>query len=157
MLDVFAAATRRENQTSSRLVGQVVEQVSGATGQKHFGAGAIIGAVRKIGGAWWAYPETPTPSSADLSHRKTSFGPSSEHAEIGPESFGIVVCRSVGSVPCILGLVWRRFRLKSISKSKISGRILKNCPSSFSAAEPGVIQSHVLFSEVGAQSFATAL
>ncbi len=26
-------------------------------------------------------------------------GSSSEHAEIGPESFGIVVCRSVGTVP----------------------------------------------------------
>ena len=28
-----------------------------------------------------------------------------EHDEIGPGSFGIVVCRSVGAVPCILGLI----------------------------------------------------
>jgi hypothetical protein len=31
------------------------------------------------------------------------------------------VCRSVGTVPYILGLVWRRFRPKSGSKSKIPG------------------------------------
>ena len=48
-----------------------------------------------------------------------------KHAEIGPESFGIVVCRFVGTVPDILGLVWPSFRPKSGSKSKISGRILK--------------------------------
>ena len=55
-----------------------------------------------------------------------SFGSSSKHAEIGPESFGIVVCRFVGTVPDILGLVWPSFRPKSGSKSKISGRILNN-------------------------------
>ena len=36
--------------------------------------------------------------------------------------FRIVVCRSVGTVPDILGLVWPRFRTKSGSKSKIPGR-----------------------------------
>ena len=55
-----------------------------------------------------------------------SFGSSSKRAEIGPESFGIVVCRFVGTVPDILGLVWPSFRPKSGSKSKISGRILNN-------------------------------
>ncbi len=44
---------------------------------------------------------------------------------MGPESFGIVVCRFVGTVPDILGLVWPSLRPKSGSKSKISGRILK--------------------------------
>ncbi len=53
------------------------------------------------------------------------FGPSSNHAEIGAESFGIVVCRFV-TEPCILGLVWPIFRLESGSKSKISRRILKS-------------------------------
>ncbi len=66
-----------------------------------------------------------------------SFGSSSKHAEIGPESFGIVVCRFVGTVPDILGLVWPSFRPKSGSKSKISGRILKSFRGPFSSAEAG--------------------
>jgi hypothetical protein len=55
-----------------------------------------------------------------------SFGSSSKHAEIGSESFGIFVCRFVGTVPDILALVWPSFRPKAGSKWKISGRILKN-------------------------------
>ncbi len=51
-----------------------------------------------------------------------------KHAEIGPESFGIVVCRSVCTVPGILGLVWPSVRPKSGSKTKISGPV--------SSAEP---------------------
>ncbi len=34
-----------------------------------------------------------------------SFGSLWKHAEIGSESFGVVVCRLLGTVPCILGLV----------------------------------------------------
>ncbi len=73
--------------------------------------------------------------SAELSHRKRSFGSSSKHAEIGQESFGLVVCRSVGTVPDILGLIWPRFRPHSGSKSKISGRILQNVRGPFGSAE----------------------
>jgi hypothetical protein len=43
--------------------------------------------------------------SAELSHNLESFGSSSKDAEIGPDSFGIVVCRFVGTVPDIRGLV----------------------------------------------------
>jgi hypothetical protein len=57
-----------------------------------------------------------------------SFGSSSKHADIGPESFGIVVGRFVGTVPDILGVVWPSFRSKSGSKSKIPGRIRKSFP-----------------------------
>ncbi len=45
---------------------------------------------------------------------------------VGPESVGIVVCRFVGTVPDILGLVWPSFRPKSVLKSKSSGRILQS-------------------------------
>ena len=78
-------------------------------------------------------PPLPPPSplssslpliSAELSHSLNSFGSSTKHAEIGPESFGIVVCRFVGTVLDILGLVWPSFRPKSGSESTISGRIL---------------------------------
>ncbi len=61
-----------------------------------------------------------------------SFGTTSSHDEIGPESFGIVVCLSADIVPCILGLAWRRCRSKSRSKPKMSGRILKSSPGPFS-------------------------
>ncbi len=54
----------------------------------------------------------------------TSFGSSSKHAEVGPESFGLVVRRLGGTVPDIFGLVWPSFRPNSCSKSKISGRIV---------------------------------
>ncbi len=64
---------------------------------------------------------------AELSRSLQSFGSSSKHAEIGTGSLGIVVCRSVGTVQCMFGLVWHRFRPKSGSKSNISGRILKSC------------------------------
>ena len=53
-----------------------------------------------------------------------SFGSSSKHCEIGPESFGIVVFRFVGTPPGILGLVWPSFRPKYASKPTISRRIL---------------------------------
>jgi hypothetical protein len=56
---------------------------------------------------------------------------------MGPELFGIVVCRSVGAVPDILGSVWRSFRPKSGSESKISGRILNISRGLFSSAESG--------------------
>ncbi len=49
---------------------------------------------------------------------------SSKRAEIGPETFGIVVCLFVGTVPGILGLVWRCFEPDSGS----TGRILKHFP-----------------------------
>ncbi len=62
--------------------------------------------------------------SAELSRSVKSFGPSSEHAEIGPESFGIVVHRSAGTAQGILGLVWLRSKRDSGSESKIHGRIL---------------------------------
>jgi hypothetical protein len=53
-----------------------------------------------------------------------SFGSSSKRAESGPEAFGLVVCRFVGTVPGILGLGWPRFRPNAGSKSTMSGRIL---------------------------------
>ncbi len=49
----------------------------------------------------------------------------------------IVVCRVVGTVPGILGLVWPSFRPKSGSKSKISGRILKSFRGPFISAVLG--------------------
>ncbi len=67
--------------------------------------------------------------------RSLSFGSSSKHTEIGSESFGIVVRRSVGAVPGILGLVWPSFRPKSGSRSKISGRILERFRGPVSSAE----------------------
>ncbi len=57
------------------------------------------------------------------------------HAEIEPESLEIVVCRSVGIVPSILGLVWLRVRPKSGSKSKMSGGIFKDFRGPSSSAE----------------------
>jgi hypothetical protein len=53
------------------------------------------------------------------------------------------VCRFVGIVPGILGLVWPSFKPKSGSKSKIPGRILKQILGSFSSAEksPEVLMS----------------
>ncbi len=42
--------------------------------------------------------------SAEPTSQFKSFGSSLKQAEIGPESFGIVVCRLVGTVPGILGL-----------------------------------------------------
>ncbi len=66
----------------------------------------------------------------------TSFGASPKHSELGPELVGRVVCRSVGTVPGILGLVWLRFRPNSGSKSKTPVRILKSCRGSFSSAVP---------------------
>ncbi len=57
------------------------------------------------------------------------------NTEIGPESWGIVVCPFVGAVPDTLGLVWPSFRLNFGSKSKISGRILKIVRGPFSSAE----------------------
>ncbi len=58
-----------------------------------------------------------------------------KHAEIWPESLGIVMCRLVGTVPDILGLAWPSFRPKSGSKSKIAGRILTSFRGPFSSAE----------------------
>ncbi len=69
-----------------------------------------------------------------ISHYK-SCGPSSKHAEMSPESFGIFVCRSVGTVPGIWGLVWPSFRPEPGSKSKLSGRIRKRLPGPFGAGE----------------------
>ncbi len=62
--------------------------------------------------------------SAELSHNFKSFGSVSKHAEMGPESFGIAVCRFVGTVPDILGLVRPSSWPNADSKSKISVRIL---------------------------------
>ncbi len=75
-------------------------------------------------------------SSYDSANKQfESFGPSSKHAELGPEAFGIIVFRFVGTVPDILGLVWRRFRPNSGSESKIPSRILKYFRGPFSSAE----------------------
>ncbi len=65
----------------------------------------------------------------------TNFGSSSKQTEIGPESFGIVVCRFVGTGPDILGLVWPNFRPESGVKSRTYGRILKSCRGPCSSAE----------------------
>ncbi len=59
-----------------------------------------------------------------------------KHAEIGPESFGVVVCRFVGTVPDILGLVWPSFRPKPGSKLKVSGRIRAAIQASGGGPEP---------------------
>ncbi len=50
--------------------------------------------------------------SAELSHSLKSFGSSSKHRDIGPESFGIVVCLSVGTAPCFVGLAQVRFEIE---------------------------------------------
>ncbi len=73
--------------------------------------------------------------SAELSHSFSSFGYSSKHDEICPESFGIVVCRFVGTVLDIWGLVWPSFKSRPGPQSKISGRILKGFRGPFSSAE----------------------
>ncbi len=59
--------------------------------------------------------------SAELSHSLKV----SDRSRIGPESFGIVVCRFVGTVPGIWGLVLLPFRPIAVPKSKTAGRILK--------------------------------
>ncbi len=89
---------------------------------------------RGLGGGTGASQEHPLPKPyvvilclrrrLNSAEHFKSFGSSAKHAEIGPESFGIVVHRSVGTEPDILGLVWLSFRPTSGSKSKISGRIL---------------------------------
>ncbi len=80
-----------------------------------------------------AHPPTHPPTSAELSNRLKL---SSRHSEIGPESFGIIVCRFVGAAPDVLGLVWPSFRSKSDSKSKAPGWILTSLARPFSSAEP---------------------
>ncbi len=65
-------------------------------------------------------------SSAELSHSLKVSDCRRDTPKICPESFGIAVCRFVGTVPSILSLVWPSFRPKSFSKSKIPGRILKS-------------------------------
>ncbi len=56
------------------------------------------------------------------------------------------MCRFVGTVPDIWGLVWPNFKPNSGSESKISGRILNNSRDPFSPAElraevrPGLAQ-----------------
>ncbi len=71
-----------------------------------------------------------------------SFGSSSKHAEIGPESFGIVVCRLW--VPC--GGMWAWFGPalgpSPARKSKIPGRILKSFRGPLSSAEMSCSHSH---------------
>ncbi len=47
------------------------------------------------------------------------------------------MCRFVAAVPDILGLVWLRFRPKSESKSKISGRVLTSFRGTF--AQPSLL------------------
>jgi hypothetical protein len=68
-----------------------------------------------------------------------SFGSSSKHAEIGPESFGIFVRRFVGTVPDLLGLAWPALGPHPVSK--ISGRILKKFGDPFSPAEMILIRA----------------
>ena len=50
------------------------------------------------------------------------------------------LCRFVGTVPDILGLVWPSFRPKSGSKSKISGRIPKHFRGPFRSADSGLLK-----------------
>ncbi len=71
--------------------------------------------------------------SAELGHSLKRFGSSARHAEPSPESFGIVVCRSVGTVPGFWGSVWPSFRLKSVSKSRTPGWSLKGFQGPFSS------------------------
>ncbi len=78
----------------------------------------------------WSPRASPGPEGGAISQFK-SFGSSSKHDDIGPESFGIGVRRFVGTVPNILGLVWPSFRPNSDSKSKIPGRILKQKSGAF--------------------------
>ncbi len=47
------------------------------------------------------------------------------------------MCRFVGTVPDILGLLWPSFRPDSGSKSNISGRILKSFQGPFGSADLG--------------------
>ncbi len=84
--------------------------------------------------------------SAELSHSLKRFGSSAKHAETSPESFGIVVCRSVGTVPGFWGSVWPSLRPKSGSNSRTPGRILKGFQGPFSSAvwtspdEPSIVE-----------------
>ncbi len=52
----------------------------------------------------------------------------------------IVVCRFVGTVLGILGVVRFRFRPNSVSTSQISGRILQSFRGPFSSAELGALE-----------------
>ncbi len=73
--------------------------------------------------------------SVEQSRNLKCFGSPSEHAEIGPEPFGIVVRRLVGTVLDIFCLVWRRFKPTSGLKSNIPGRMFKNVRGPFKSAE----------------------
>ena len=75
-----------------------------------------------------------------------------KRAAIGPESFGIVVCRFVGTVSDILGLVWPSFRPKSGSESQTSGRIFKSL-----GARPGLAQYILFRSHFGSNAACTTL
>ncbi len=55
------------------------------------------------------------------------------------------MCRFVGTVPDILGLVWPRFRLKSGSESKIPSRILQHFRGPLSSAERTWHFVHTIF------------
>ncbi len=57
------------------------------------------------------------------------------------------MCRSVGTLPGTLGLVWASFRPQSGPKSKISGRILKRFPGPLSSA--AMSQKYVSAKAVG--------
>ncbi len=66
----------------------------------------------------------PPPYSAELAHSFNSVGSWWNHAEIGPESFGIVVCRSVGTVPGILRLVPAQNRRSPAGSLKVCGALV---------------------------------
>jgi hypothetical protein len=78
-----------------------------------------------------------------------SFGSLWKHAQFGPESSGIVVCLTVGTVPDILAMVWPSFRNNFGSKSKIFGRILKSFRGSFSSAELALSARVLIGSSIG--------
>ncbi len=62
-----------------------------------------------------------------------------KHFKICRSSFGLVVCRFVGTVLDILSPVWPSFRPKSGSKLNISGRILHSFRGPCSSAESGQV------------------
>ena len=76
--------------------------------------------------------------SAKLSHSLNNFGSSSKTKTKPVQNRSESLCRSAGTVPDILGLVWLSFRPKSDSKSKISGGSFKGPCSS---AEPPEVEA----------------
>ncbi len=98
---------------------------------------------------WFGDSDAPKPyefmrsATAIISHTPVShsFGSSPKLADIGPDSFGLVVCRFVGTVLGLMGLALLSFRPKYSPNSKIPCRILASFRGFFSAAELGALES----------------